>query len=137
MQNFVNAIAAGQTELKQLLKSEHHTTRHHMTTETSRVENSVKVHVTETITHGMRQFSIVVATNAQRERLLGSLKYPAMNERRNAIEERPVVEFDTMFQANDEETAWDSFQAWLESDNDFYWISGKPGSGKSTLVSYW
>lgn len=29
---------------------------------------------------------------------------------------------------------WDSFSNWLRSTDKFYWISGKPGSGKSTLV---
>ena len=32
---------------------------------------------------------------------------------------------------------WDSFEAWLENDGDKpYWLSGKPGSGKSTLMKY-
>ena len=32
---------------------------------------------------------------------------------------------------------WSSFKNWLEGDsNDPYWLSGKPGSGKSTLMKY-
>lgn len=31
---------------------------------------------------------------------------------------------------------WDSFSNWLKSTDTVYWISGKPGSGKSTLVKY-
>lgn len=31
---------------------------------------------------------------------------------------------------------WDSFSNWLRSTGKFYWISGKPGSGKSTLVKF-
>lgn len=31
---------------------------------------------------------------------------------------------------------WDNFQEWLLSESDIYWISGKPGSGKSTLVKF-
>ncbi|KAF7561352.1 hypothetical protein G7046_g2793 [Stylonectria norvegica] len=31
---------------------------------------------------------------------------------------------------------WDDFNDWLKSDSNIYWISGKPGSGKSTLVGY-
>ncbi|KAK4461541.1 hypothetical protein QBC42DRAFT_92312 [Cladorrhinum samala] len=30
----------------------------------------------------------------------------------------------------------DNFSEWLKSDNDLFWISGKPGSGKSTLVKF-
>lgn len=28
------------------------------------------------------------------------------------------------------------FRSWLEGQNDIYWITGKPGSGKSTLMKY-
>ncbi|KAG7419697.1 hypothetical protein Forpe1208_v003185 [Fusarium oxysporum f. sp. rapae] len=31
---------------------------------------------------------------------------------------------------------WDSFTDWLVSDQPIYWISGNPGSGKSTLMKY-
>lgn len=32
---------------------------------------------------------------------------------------------------------WPSFEGWLEADsNDPYWLNGKPGSGKSTLMKY-
>lgn len=34
------------------------------------------------------------------------------------------------------ELEWDSFSNWLRSTDTFYWISGKPGSGKSTLVKF-
>lgn len=32
--------------------------------------------------------------------------------------------------------SWDSFIDWLKSDSNIYWISGKAGSGKSTLVKF-
>ena len=31
---------------------------------------------------------------------------------------------------------WDDFAEWLKSGQGYYWISGKPGSGKSTLMNY-
>lgn len=31
---------------------------------------------------------------------------------------------------------WDDFTEWLESDKDLYWISGKPASGKSTIMKF-
>ncbi|KFA74504.1 hypothetical protein S40288_07409 [Stachybotrys chartarum IBT 40288] len=31
---------------------------------------------------------------------------------------------------------WNNFVEWLQSDNRSYWIQGKPGSGKSTLVKF-
>ncbi|KAH8893363.1 hypothetical protein GQ53DRAFT_805557 [Thozetella sp. PMI_491] len=32
--------------------------------------------------------------------------------------------------------SWDNFRAWLESEEKIYWINGKPGSGKSTLMKF-
>lgn len=34
------------------------------------------------------------------------------------------------------EIKWDSFSNWLSSTDVIYWISGKPGSGKTTVVKY-
>jgi len=34
------------------------------------------------------------------------------------------------------EPDWDDLIEWLESDHKLYWISGKPGSGKSTLMKF-
>lgn len=31
---------------------------------------------------------------------------------------------------------WNSFVQWLQGDQTLYWITGKPGSGKSTLMKY-
>ena len=31
---------------------------------------------------------------------------------------------------------WSSFNAWLETGDGVYWVSGKPGAGKSTLMKY-
>ncbi|KAF2118041.1 hypothetical protein BDV96DRAFT_407813 [Lophiotrema nucula] len=31
---------------------------------------------------------------------------------------------------------WDDFKSWLEGDETIYWVTGKPGSGKSTLMKF-
>jgi Cdc6-like AAA superfamily ATPase len=31
---------------------------------------------------------------------------------------------------------WESFSSWLQSDDRLFWIQGKPGSGKSTLMKF-
>ncbi|KAM0441314.1 hypothetical protein ACHAPT_000623 [Fusarium lateritium] len=35
-----------------------------------------------------------------------------------------------------DERPWDSFVSWVKSSERVYWISGKPGSGKSTLMKF-
>ncbi|KAK7419624.1 hypothetical protein QQX98_003215 [Neonectria punicea] len=37
---------------------------------------------------------------------------------------------------SDDDIPWDSFMDWLKSNSPIFWCSGKPGSGKSTLVKY-
>jgi hypothetical protein len=37
---------------------------------------------------------------------------------------------------SDEATRWSNFVHWLKSDSSLYWVTGKPGSGKSTLMKY-
>lgn len=34
------------------------------------------------------------------------------------------------------ESTWDSFSSWLKSDDSLYWIGGKAGAGKSTLMKF-
>ena len=36
----------------------------------------------------------------------------------------------------DQEIVWDSFTEWLEGNQSLYWITGKPGAGKSTLMKF-
>ncbi|KAI5459298.1 hypothetical protein BGZ63DRAFT_321758, partial [Mariannaea sp. PMI_226] len=97
-------------------------------------------------------------------RLLGSLKFEEMNARRNTISENWPQTFEWIFKGsvgNDftissdwSESAFSStgeyqsnksikaeplnitFVSWLESEDKMYWVSGKPASGKSTLMKF-
>lgn len=42
-------------------------------------------------------------------------------------------ESDTQFR---KQPRWDNFAEWLRSGSKVYWINGKAGSGKSTLMNY-
>jgi len=74
-------------------------------------------------------------TRAQIDHLIDSLKDRDANLRRNQV----VESFDGTFQwifDDDIKRPWDSFMEWLKSDSDLYWIVGKAGSGKSTLMKF-
>jgi Cdc6-like AAA superfamily ATPase len=43
---------------------------------------------------------------------------------------------DTVLQGRHQFNEPSTFLQWLQSDNDLYWISGRPGSGKSTLMKF-
>ena len=71
-------------------------------------------------------------------RLLDALAFPEMNERRNMIEGR-VSDFGNtyrwLFHPPQEKNHHD-FIDWLEADTGLFWVSEKPGSGKSTLMDF-
>ncbi|KAH8841536.1 hypothetical protein MCOR14_004610 [Pyricularia oryzae] len=72
------------------------------------------------------------------DRFLGSLKFPGMNERRNNVVESHSDTFRWIFDKSKHEHSqtWSSFVDWLQSSKKLYWINGKPGSGKSTLMKF-
>ncbi|KAL8392503.1 hypothetical protein RB595_002624 [Gaeumannomyces hyphopodioides] len=94
---------------------------------------------------------------AKRERLLRSFKFENMNERRNRVTPSHSGTFSWVLQDGSDsdrssdvagtwgqdantrdmsraDISWDRFSDWLRSTAPAYWISGKPGSGKTTLM---
>ena len=62
-----------------------------------------------------------------------------MYNRQENVGEAHQSTFQWIFEPNDLDTStrqWDSFVQWLEKGSGIYWINGKPGSGKSTLMNY-
>lgn len=128
-----------------LVSSEGVETRKHVESEAKGINERVAgvgQQVDVVITHQEAQMNDQV-----RERFLESLRYEGFNERRNQIDSAYPSSFKWIFVGNnndgsDEEGArfpkikWDSFSNWLSSADQIYWISGKPGSGKTTLVKY-
>jgi hypothetical protein len=75
--------------------------------------------------------------SAIQEIILQSLRFPTMNDRYEAITEAHNKTFEWIFQTFDDlEQPWDDFASWLQEGNGIYWICGKAGSGKSTLMRY-
>ncbi|KAM5354897.1 hypothetical protein ACJ41O_001543 [Fusarium nematophilum] len=95
------------------------------------------------------------------ETLLKSLKHPDMSARRNQVSHTFSETFEWIFDptlgveveddsnssqgkdtdasgdpGSSKEASWDSFVGWLQSPDPIYWISGKPASGKSTLMKF-
>jgi hypothetical protein len=74
------------------------------------------------------------------ERIIASLKFNAMEDRHERIAEAYKKTFEWIFSDPDTEpckkASWISFSKWLESSSSLYWITGKAGSGKSTLIKY-
>jgi hypothetical protein len=70
------------------------------------------------------------------EAITGSLWFPAMTDREEAIEEAHQETFKWIFEEKLESLPWDSFVEWLINGSGVYWVNGKAASGKSTLMRY-
>lgn len=69
------------------------------------------------------------------KKFLRQLKYDDMGLRQDTIEEAHKKTFRWIFDKPEEQRGqWDNFQEWVTSSQQLYWITGKPGSGKSTLM---
>jgi len=74
-------------------------------------------------------------------RLLNTLNYSSMRSRHARIVEAHARTFDWIFVPPDEvpkdrKLPVVKFVRWLRQSDSIYWISGKAGSGKSTLMKY-
>ncbi|KAE9368850.1 hypothetical protein N431DRAFT_65065 [Stipitochalara longipes BDJ] len=66
--------------------------------------------------------------------IIQRLSFQEMNERQDNIKEAHLETFRWIFSGS--ETSPSHFVRWLEQGSGIFWISGKPGSGKSTLMKY-
>lgn len=108
-------------------EAQHETTREHVTAAIYDLTLSQKAHLVE---QNKQQHS-----QQQHDQILNSLNFIEMHSRMNNIEESHADTFQWIFE-QDATQPWDSFCDWLRDDDAVYWIKGKPGSGKSTLMKF-
>lgn len=66
-----------------------------------------------------------------------SLRFPVMDDREEDIAIAELKTFEWILkEPQDKQRTWDSFIRWLEYGDTLYWVNGKAGSGKSTLMKY-
>lgn len=79
---------------------------------------------------------IALRRKVQRD-ILETLAYPAMTERYEDIVEAYPETFEWAFKnSTREQVQWSNLSEWLKKEAGVYWISGKAGSGKSTLMKH-
>ncbi|KAH7303864.1 hypothetical protein B0I35DRAFT_364273 [Stachybotrys elegans] len=162
LQHFIKQIIAGRTDMKSFVQKEHILTREQNARLVKETEKSINAHTDRVID----QQRLNEASENRHLRLLGSLKSPMMRERENAILDPDKAEFSRVFRSFDKESremvsprksessvgssslssgnyaeidhVWSSFLNWAreERNPNLFWISGIPGSGKSTLVKF-
>jgi hypothetical protein len=71
--------------------------------------------------------------------LLQHLKFSAIRDREDRVAKALSDTFEWIYHEQvpeDGRFKWNPFKRWLRSDSSLYWIAGKAGSGKSTLVKF-
>ena len=112
VQNLVAGLAAGQMDSRMLA-------------DFIREQNeSSKMYINSQFVHYKQE----QAAAGYQSQFLQSLFFPEIYARREAIEEAHKTTFQWIFEHD--------FAVWLQSGHGVYWISGKAGSGKSTLMNY-
>ena len=105
-------------ELKSLVQSENAATQ-------ERVSDLLRIHQN------------MLSEKERSQRLLDSLHFPDIHCRQEQIADAHSETFQWIFDVSPSAfRRWDNFVEWLENGEGTYWINGKLGSGKSTLMSY-
>ena len=91
----------------------------------------------ENISSGFREQERCRAKREQHTRLLESLWFAEILYREETIADAHRKTFGWIFDRSGQAVRpWNNFVAWLENGEGIYWISGKAGSGKSTLMNF-
>lgn len=69
--------------------------------------------------------------------ILGTLDFQCSHDRHEDVEIAHHQTFEWIYrEAQKGDKSWSNFAQWLRQDDGLYWINGKAGSGKSTLMKY-
>lgn len=87
---------------------------------------------------GATRFKLSEHRKRTYERLiLHSLQYNTLYEREQSVKDAHTKTFQWVFSEKiSTQHAYHNLQDWLQSSEQVYWITGKPGSGKTTLVKF-
>ncbi|KAI1372737.1 hypothetical protein F4677DRAFT_462863 [Hypoxylon crocopeplum] len=89
------------------------------------------------LTHKISHVSIAERNIAKEQAILASLDYKPRPERRENIADAHARTFSWVFETPDQEaTSNQSLLKWLRESDGVFWVSGKPGSGKSTFMKF-
>ncbi|KAJ4264238.1 hypothetical protein NW762_005432 [Fusarium torreyae] len=155
VQNLVSRLARGQTEIEVLVTQEAKTTRDEFSTSLATNFKALDVRFTS---DNQRQ-RLLKSLKSEEIRL----RYNEVMSPSDACFERVFASYERVCRKSPEHKAWDktnkalcfstylrpsggevdeidrlwnSFSSWLQSNDELFWIQGKPGSGKSTLMKF-
>ncbi|KAH7357079.1 hypothetical protein BKA65DRAFT_220909 [Rhexocercosporidium sp. MPI-PUGE-AT-0058] len=139
-QQLVRLLIHGQNVFEQSLAEQ--------TTTISKLQQTTETNIKQHFDHGHAQFlQAVVDRKAQdqarenhrkEDLILQHLSFPTLDVRYENIDPAHAQTFDWIFDGyKSSDSSTPGFPEWLEGNGDnLFWISGKAGSGKSTLMKY-
>lgn len=133
MKTFVERWAEGKRTISELVSEEAKTTRAHVTLEGELTRSRVDEFRTkiELESSQRNEQETQQRLREAHKRFLSTLSFPEMNARESEIED---ASSDTVDWIIADDFAGSRFKSWLQSKQGPFWISGKAGSGKSTLI---
>ncbi|KAM0559926.1 hypothetical protein ACHAPJ_003876 [Fusarium lateritium] len=112
-------------------------------------ENTVRSNISDSINQVLQDLNSRDQSRVfekQHEQLVQSLRFPEMNSRMNHISRNYPRTFSWVFDAHKsflseftfsrDPPKFDDLPTWLESESKLFWVSGKPASGKSSLMKF-
>lgn len=72
----------------------------------------------------------------KQKRVLDRLWFRLIDDRKASISERHTRTLDWALDPSVPTLKWDNLGEWLRTGSGLYWLAGKPGTGKSTLMKY-
>ncbi len=99
--------------------------------------NAENTSVKETVVQGFNGQTNLFFDRERCKAFIDSLYFPEILSRQERIADAHTQTFEWIFDGSGNKVfSWDSFVDWLEQGEGIYWINGKAGSGKSTLMSH-
>lgn len=100
---------------------------------------SISIDAVDNICSGLRGLSIGTQNCQQTMNILNSLDYEERPIRHSVIPKAHKATFAWALRQEkpgEDQRSSGSFHRWLSEDSDLFWVSGKPGSGKSTFMKF-
>jgi ABC-type transport system involved in cytochrome bd biosynthesis fused ATPase/permease subunit len=91
----------------------------------------------DAVSDGISKVQRSIDTRARTDALLKSLFFEDYKSRQEQVEEAYTETFSWIFDDRPNAVgSWHNFALWLREGETIYWIQGKAGAGKSTLMSF-
>lgn len=133
LRHVISSLASSQTSLDTLVKQESNQTRQQIDTQVARLE---QFHIDGTFSKDLIK-SLFYPEISSRQEQVASEFYGFENSYEWVFEEPTMKRrFNNQFEKSQRRLQWASFPEWLRSGSNVYWMNGKAGSGKSTLMNY-